>query len=234
MILKAERLPGEEEEALGAGEKRVKLVFAASHSIPKTGDFSLFDDFSEEYGEEDEPAECDGAFLRARSKASCEYAEDENDESPFSEETTRGLYRLIERLAEEKLSQQEEEEDKYVLRCDGIMSRRGDDIVVRYRENEDDGMEDTLSEILIPRGRTDMVSIIRTGGVVNTLICEKGKRHVSAYKTSVMPFELCVFTKECEHNVRFDEGGSILLNYYVELRGTEMQHTRMRIAIKPE
>ena len=70
MILKSERLPGEVEEPLGAGEKRVKLVFASSHSIPKVGEFSLFNELFEteeedslpEYSEphydsEDEPCE---------------------------------------------------------------------------------------------------------------------------------------------------------------------------------
>ena len=42
MELKTEHLPGEAEDILADGERKVKLVIASSHSIPKIGNFSLF------------------------------------------------------------------------------------------------------------------------------------------------------------------------------------------------
>jgi len=143
------------------------------------------------------------------------------------------LYRMLEQLLDEKKAEQKEEPDRYVFRCDGIMSIRDGSVVIRYEEDESGGLENTQSEIVLHRGRRDMVSIVRTGSVANTLVCEQGRRHISAYNTPIMPFQICVFAKECEHNVSFESGGTIYMNYYVELRGTEMQHTKMRITVKP-
>ena len=42
MVMKTEHLPSEAEESLAAGERKVKLIFASSHSIPNVGNVSLF------------------------------------------------------------------------------------------------------------------------------------------------------------------------------------------------
>lgn len=256
MILKSERLPGEAEETINAGEKRVKLIFASSHSIPKVGEFSLFGELLGDDGEEESLPEydetCDEDAALNESELLDEHLVSEDDSfamdfdsieitpeiqaemEPGKEALNERLSRILERFFDEKIPQQDEDTDKYILRCRGVMSERDGNIVIRYNEDESGGMGATQSEIVIPGDRQDMVSIIRTGGVVNTLVCEKGKRHISAYRTPVMPFEVCVFTKECENTVSFETGGSIFLNYYVELRGTEMQHTKMRITIRVE
>ena len=160
--------------------------------------------------------------------------EEETEVTDPADEADNRLFRMLEQIFEERIPNQDEEADKYVLRCSGVMSVRDGDIVIRYNEDDSTGMGETRSEIVLHGGRRDMVSIVRTGGVVSTLICEKGRRHISAYRTPVMPFEVCVFARECEHSVEYGTGGSVYLNYYVEIRGTEMQHTRMRITVKPE
>ncbi len=263
MILKNEQLPGEAETVLREGEKKVKLVIASSHSIPKVGKLSLFQNaFPENENEEEsvsEPPFRTMAEMQSEKQAqmmfdtdpkeerlvSEDMASDEADEGEEREVTFEipmgegedaeaQLYRMLESLLDEKKAQQEEEPDRYVFRCDGVMSIRNGTIVIRYEEDDANGMGGTRSEIVLSEKKKNMVSIVRTGAVANTLVCEKGRRHISAYKTPVMPFQICVFAKECEQNVTFESGGTIFMNYYVELRGTEMQHTKMRITVKPE
>lgn len=252
MVMKSEHLPCEAEEILADGERRVKLVFATSHSIPKIGNLSLFQNSFPEPAKEEDPlpfvqpndasnmmfetepmeemlaSEYSEMAANMESEPAEESAETESD-APVEEQ----LYQLLEQLMDEKKAQQEDDTNRFVFRCDGIMSIRGSSIVIHYEEDESGGMEDTQSEIVLHGGRQDMVSIVRTGSVANTLVLEKGKRHISAYNTPIMPFQICVFAKECEQNVTFEKGGTIYMDYYVELRGTEMQHTKMRITVKP-
>lgn len=259
MELKTEHLPGEAEEILADGERKVKLVFATSHSIPKIGDFSLFQDpFSNAGGSSAENEESPMPELRIPNQAGMlfdtepseeilvsEYSESAGAEeggselsldivSISSDNVDEELYQLLEQLIAAKKDEQSEEPERYVFRCDGVMSVRDGAVVIRYEEDAAEGMENTQAEIVLHSGRRDMVSIVRTGSVANTLICEKGRRHISAYNTPVMPFQICVFAKECEQNVTMESGGAIYMDYYVELRGTEMQHTKMRITVKSE
>ncbi len=251
MVMKEEQLLSEDRP--GEGETRVRLVMAVSHSIPRVGDFSLFGgDFEEAETPVFYPAGgmvTDGVRPGEEMLVS-EYGGGEpvivGNDAPADSGMER-FRRMFESLLKEEETVAEcqcsderagqitdcdapEKPEKYIIRCDGVMSRRGRDIVIAY--DEDNGeMGETRSEIVLHGGRRDLVSIIRTGALTNTLVCEQGQRHISAYTTPVMPFQVCVFAKECSHDVSLVTGGSILLNYYVELRGTEMQHTKMRISV---
>lgn len=253
MELKTEHLPGEAEDTLADGERKVKLIIASSHSIPKIGNFSLFQNpFADsDEGDESVPevpfhpqAEMMFDTDPTEEKLVSEYAESEEESAEVREisfelpledgdDIEARLFQMLETILDEKKTQQEDEPDRYVFRCDGVMSVKNGSVVIRYEEDDSGGMGETQAEIVLHGGRRDMVSIVRTGSVANTLVCERGRRHISAYNTPIMPFQICVFTKECEQNVTLESGGTIYMNYYVELRGTEMQHTKMRITVKP-
>ncbi len=239
--MREELLPSEAESLLEEGEVRVKLTLATSHVIPKVGDFTLFREEAEDVGEpypEPEreiemniPLPAVQTVLPGEEILVSEYRE----EVSVSEETEAGpeeaLFRMLEQIIEEHKPEQEEP-DNCILRCEGVMRRRHGDIVIRYDEEDAGGMGETKTEIVLHGGRCDMVSIIRSGAVRNTLICEKGRRHLSVYDTPVMPFQVCVIAKECEQNVTMENGGTVYMSYYVELRGTEIQHSKMRISVK--
>lgn len=120
-----------------------------------------------------------------------------------------------------------------IYRSEGMLYLRDDAVVIRYLEDGESGMGQTQSEITLPRDRADMIIINRAGDVVSSLVCEKGRRHISTYSTPIRPFELCIFTRDCSRDIGEDGCGSIYLDYYVEIRGAEAQHTRMRITVKP-
>ena len=252
MVMKTEHLPSEEGEILAEGEKKVKLIFATSHSLPNFGNLSLFQNSFPKTEEAEDPIPSlplnDMSALMfdtepTEEKLVSEYTDCEDDEAFVGgtkidiledDSVEEQLFQLLEHLTEEKKSKQTEEVNRYVFRCDGVMKIRDGEISIHYEEDESGGLENTQSDIVLRGDRKDMVSIVRTGSVANTLVCEKGKRHISAYNTPIMPFQICVFTKECEQNVSFASGGTIYMDYFVELRGTEMQHTKMRIQVKVE
>jgi len=254
MNIKKEQLPHEAEAVLRDGEKKVKLTFAISHTIPRLGDFSLFvnpfadgeetDTFGCEFREElsglldngwgETPSPVMEEHLVSEHTETADVTADGSSvDAPRNTDSREEiLYRMMEQILDERKTEGEDEPDKCIMRCEGVMSRRDGDIVITYNDEQSEGMGETVSEIVLHGGRADMVSIVRTGAVSNVLVCEQGRRHISVYKTPVMPFEICVFAKDCEQNVTFDGGGTIRMNYYVELRGTEMQHTKMRVSVR--
>lgn len=97
-------------------------------------------------------------------------------------------------------------------------------ITITYQESPD-----CLAEIIFDTGKPEMVTIHRTGGIMNTLVLEKGKRHISVYSTPIMPFEAAAYAKKVDSSLTFEDGGEISLDYLIELRGTDLQRTKMVI-----
>ena len=78
------------------------------------------------------------------------------------------------------------------------------------------------------------LSIERSGTLMNTLICEKGRRHTSVYSSPMipMPLEACTYTRRCDTDLD-EEGGIIFLDYIIEIRGADVQRTTIRMNIVP-
>ena len=100
-------------------------------------------------------------------------------------------------------------------------------VTITYEENTG-----CTSEIIFDTGKPEMVTIHRTGGIMNTLVLEKGKRHISVYNTPIMPFETAVLAKKVDVNMTYEDGGDIALDYLVELRGMDLQRTEMKIHVE--
>ena len=69
-------------------------------------------------------------------------------------------------------------------------------------------------------------------GVRTSLLFEKGRRHTCIYQTPIMPFEVCVATRNVHNDLA--EKGTLLLDYLIEIRGAEAEHTRFRLSILPD
>lgn len=151
-----------------------------------------------------------------------------DDDAPMS------LEEIWDKMQEigQKLGVQDDDDDLYVFRTLGSMERKTAEDgheVIEISYTEDDSMDDTTTVILYDPVKPNSVTIYHTGGVMSTLICEKGVRHISAYQTQLMPFEVAVYTKKCDGGFTFEEGGSLELDYMVEIRGADMQRTTMTI-----
>ena len=120
-----------------------------------------------------------------------------------------------------------EEGDTYTFCTTAGMKTECGVVTITYEENTG-----CTSEIIFDTGKPDMVTIHRTGGIMNTIVLEKGKRHISVYKTPVMPFETAVLAKKVDVNMTYEDGGDIDLDYLVELRGMDLQRTEMKIHVE--
>lgn len=155
--------------------------------------------------------------------------EDESDESENMSDEERQMFEEIWQKLQE--IQPEDEDDVYVYRTIGELRRRtegGREIIeISYIEGE--SMDETESVIVYDPARPNSVSIYRTGSVLNSIVCEEGVRHISVYQTPIMAFEMAVYTKKCRGSFDFECGGSMELDYAVEMRGADKQRTIMTV-----
>lgn len=154
------------------------------------------------------------------------------------EEEIDMLDRLLEEESEELLEEElleegtqpkmpTEESDTYTFCTTAGMKTECGVVTITYEENTG-----CTSEIIFDTGKPEMVTIHRTGGIMNTLVLEKGKRHISVYNTPIMPFETAVLAKKVDVNMTYEDGGDIDLDYLVELRGMDLQRTEMKIHVE--
>ncbi len=143
----------------------------------------------------------------------------EEDESELLEEE------LLEEGTQPKMPT--EESDTYTFCTTAGMKTECGVVTITYEENTG-----CTSEIIFDTGKPEMVTIHRTGGIMNTLVLEKGKRHISVYNTPIMPFETAVLAKKVDVNMTYEDGGDIALDYLVELRGMDLQRTEMKIHVE--
>ncbi|MBQ4353483.1 MAG: DUF1934 domain-containing protein [Clostridia bacterium] len=240
--------------------RTVRLTLTAKHTVPELGRYrgviSLFQELKKDRhplnadghaNPEDYPEEMNDAVQDMLDR-DAGFTESEIYDAGFEEAAEAGdaegeamtLEQIWDKIQEigQKLGMQPEEDDDddlYVFRTLGSMERLADEngnevIEISYAEEE--SMDNTGTVIRYDPSKPGCAAIYHTGGVMSTLICEKGKRHISAYQTPIMPFEVAVFTKKCEGGFTFENGGSLELDYMVEIRGADMQRTMMTIDVR--
>ena len=235
MYIHEERLPGEDVRTVPADTKTVRLTLTSRHILTRRlgpgmtmfGDAPAGDDEFPEGFSPDAIASFDAPYDE-------NYEEDEYDEESLeAADAADELYRRLEELVEQITADDEEaEDDTYVFKTLGQMCRTVDvdgNETIEIEYTEDDSMENTRTVIAFTPSQNNRVSILHDGPVMSSLICERGVRHISVYKTPVMPFEVAVYAKRCDANLTYERGGFIELDYLVELRGMDVQRTCMKI-----
>jgi len=108
------------------------------------------------------------------------------------------------------------------------------EITITYEEAPGSDLGQTQSILRIHRNQAHSLSIQRTGSLMNTLICEKGRRHTSVYTSPMIPapLEVCTYTRRCDIDLD-EEGGVIFLDYIIEIHGADVQRTTIRMNITP-
>ncbi len=237
MHIHEERLPGEDVTSASADTadtKTVRLTLTSRHILTRRlgPGMSMFGDEPDD-GEFPEGFSPDAIANFDAPYEDEPYDEEYDVEAAEAAEAADELYRKLEELVEQITAEDEEsEDDTYVFRTLGQMRRTTDvngNETIEIEYTEDDSMENTRTVIAFTPSQNDRVSIIHDGPVMSSLVCERGVRHISVYKTPIMPFEVAVYAKRCDADLTFERGGYIELDYLVELRGMDIQRTCMTI-----
>jgi uncharacterized beta-barrel protein YwiB (DUF1934 family) len=136
----------------------------------------------------------------------------------------------IDMYEEQELHIEEEEpEGPIEMFSEGELYITDERVIIAYDESELTGMEGSHTQVRFERATPGLVSMLRNGTVNTILVFEEGKRHICAYQTPYMPFEICVLTKSVKNTLLDD--GKIELDYIVEIRGAQAERTQFTIEI---
>lgn len=142
---------------------------------------------------------------------------------------------IVEAFGDEmELSASPEEEDVLLeIRTQGTLTRDADGrISLSYDETELTGMEGSTTTVTFAEDAPETVTMLRYGSVTTTLVFEHEKRHICVYETPIMPFEICIYARRVENELTVD-GGSMLLDYLIEIHGAKAERTLFELQVTP-
>lgn len=123
----------------------------------------------------------------------------------------------------------------YTLVSEGTLSRQDGLLQLTYLERieDEDGAAPTKVCIAFPIGSSSHVTVSRSGEINTVFTVEPNVRQYSTYETPFGQVDLCVIGKKIENGIS-ESGGTMQLDYAVELRGMVTQRTKMTIRVRPE
>lgn len=216
----------------------IKLKITTKHTLPLNNKVSLFEQMrSEALSEADEALSeiLDGGL--APDDPSSPFPDDGYEESggdvPFDgEEFREEMLRRLDALLDECFRDAEDNTGRYILTTEAVMDVTPAAITLSYDEAPGSDLGNTHSIIRIDRAHPHSLSIERSGSLMNTIVCETGRRHTSVYTSPLIPapLEVCTFTRRCDIDLD-EDGGVIFLDYIIEIRGADVQRTQIRMDV---
>ena len=126
------------------------------------------------------------------------------------------------------------ETEKFEFRTEGILAFRDGRVVLEYDDSVLFDGEKTGVEISFEEKNPELVSMIRHGAVSSAMVYEQGKRHITAYNTPYMVFELCINTLKVKNKLLNEENRILELDYVIEIHGSKAERTKMKISVKDD
>ncbi len=121
-------------------------------------------------------------------------------------------------------------EDMMEMRTTGTLTEKDGRVELSYDETELTGMEGSTTTLSFSLDQPQMLTMLRYGAVSTALVFEEGKRHICAYETKYMPFEICVHTRTVYNTITMD-GGRADLDYIVEIHGAKAERTIFSLCV---
>lgn len=140
---------------------------------------------------------------------------------------------IFERAAEELLISEVlseyDNEDLIETSVYGEFSTQGGVFTLKYDE-ESQNMGATHTKLEFSLDAPERISIVRTGAIDTFMVYEKSKRSVCVYNTGIMPFEVCIFTRDITNELL--EKGYLEIDYLVEIKGACAQQTTLKMEVE--
>lgn len=123
------------------------------------------------------------------------------------------------------------EPEKYEIISTGYLVDDGECYTVSYEESQLTGMEGSMSSVTFRHSDKELVNMIRSGAVSTAMTFRPHHRTITSYQTPFMPFEVGVHCLTVKNMLA--EGGSLFLDYIIEIRGGEAERCMMEFAVTP-
>ena len=112
----------------------------------------------------------------------------------------------------------------------GTMEEKDGRITLSYEEKLDDDAPPFPTVMEFSPAEPGKLSLRRMGLLNTELLFDEGNYRVCEYVTSVMPFDVCIYTRRLENTVTA-QGGTIILDYAMEIRGAATQRVIMKVDV---
>ncbi len=118
------------------------------------------------------------------------------------------------------------------MTVEGIFKKDdGGNVTLSYPEPEENGMAGCDTVISFNAAEPDSVTMTRYGAISTALAFDlKNRRQMCSYDTGIIPIEFCICTKNVKNSIG-EEGGILLLDYSIEMRGVPTERNRMVIEV---
>ena len=114
---------------------------------------------------------------------------------------------------------------------DGTLHADGKRVVVTYKECKDMGFDDASTTLSFDINDPQTVMMKRDGSAAMAcLFNAHSGRQVCFYETGIIPLELAVNTKSVVNTIN-GNGGTISLDYVIEMRGVSTERNRFNISV---
>ncbi len=123
------------------------------------------------------------------------------------------------------------EKNEYSLVSEGLLRTDGERLELSYEETAIEGVEGCTTLISFDKNSPECVTVERCGALSSVFVISKGERLFSVYSTPFGALDMCIYAKKVE-NTLSEDGGILVLDYAVELRGLTAQRTRMEVKVK--
>ncbi len=129
-----------------------------------------------------------------------------------------------------------EEDDGYEkleLYTEGLLvySPDGNDaqISLAYDESELTGMEGAHTVLTYHTSEPELIHLIRSGHVTTAMTFKPHHRAICVYETPYMPFQVAIHSLVVDNQLL--DGGTLTLDYIVEIRGAQAERCRMELTL---
>lgn len=134
------------------------------------------------------------------------------------------------RLPYERLLSECEEVIEYTVI--GSYVEDGDKVSITYKEPDEIGL-DCVTALIFDKSDRRVITMVRSGELSAAFRFDLNeRRQLCSYETPFMPVEFIANTRNVENNVS-EKGGTILLDYCLEVRGINTERNRMLIEVRP-
>lgn len=112
----------------------------------------------------------------------------------------------------------------------GMLEEEDGILALVFEETVDPDEPSVPTRIEFDPACPDVLTLKRSGVLTSTLCFDRGNYRHCEYVTPLMPFEVCIFTRRLENTVTRD-GGRLVLDYAIELRGAAVQRVMMTVDV---
>ncbi|MBR6676424.1 MAG: DUF1934 domain-containing protein [Clostridia bacterium] len=121
--------------------------------------------------------------------------------------------------------------NQYSLVSEGILQTEDNRLVLSYEENAIEGVEGCTTVISFDMSSPECVTVERRGPLASAFVISRGERVFSLYSIPYGAIDMCIYAKKVENLLTVD-GGSLSLDYAVELKGLTAQRTQMEVTVR--